>query len=198
MSSTDQNTSNTLFTSSPFDGIKGQRWHQFVQAFKAGADAEFCHEDDDSIWEACIDIDTGGNGTGATPMPTAAAALEKAERKRKKRQARAYKLIYKHIEDERIKELLDALPRDNRRGAEAWALVVSQCKPDEDDLSHMTIRSEWTAATIEKDIGYSVSTITEWQRLLVGINAKLPPGEKYSENELTLKFLSGIIANSMT
>ena len=38
----------------------------------------------------------------------------------------------------------------------------------------------------------SVSTITEWQRLLVGINAKLPPGEKYSENELTLKFLSGI------
>ena len=192
MSSTDQNSSNTLFTSSPFDGIKGQRWHQFVQAFKAGADAEFCHEDDDSIWEACIDIDTGGNGTGATPMPTAAAALEKAERKRKKRQAKAYKLIYKHIEDERIKELLDALPRDNRRGAEAWALVVSQCKPDEDDLSHMTIRSEWTAATIEKDIGYSVSTITEWQRLLVGINAKLPPGEKYSENELTLKFLSGI------
>ena len=147
MSSTDQNSSNTLFTSSPFDGIKGQRWHQFVQAFKAGADAEFCHEDDDSIWEACIDIDTGGNGTGATPMPTAAAALEKAERKRKKRQAKAYKLIYKHIEDERIKELLDALPRDNRRGAEAWALVVSQCKPDEDDLSHMTIRSEWTAAT---------------------------------------------------
>ena len=35
-----------------------------MQAFKAGADAEFCHEDDDSIWEACIDIDTGGNGTG--------------------------------------------------------------------------------------------------------------------------------------
>ena len=88
MTSTDQNSSNTLFTSSPFDGIKGQRWHQFVQAFKAGADAEFCHEDDDSIWEACIDIDTGGNGTGATPMPTAAAALEKAERKRKKRQRR--------------------------------------------------------------------------------------------------------------
>ena len=87
MTSTDQNSSNALFTSSPFDGIKGQRWHQFVQAFKAGADAEFCHEDDDSIWEACIDIDTGGNGTGATPMPTAAAALEKAERKRKKRQA---------------------------------------------------------------------------------------------------------------
>ena len=31
-----------------------------------------------------------------------------------------------------------------------------------------------------------------WQRLLVGINAKLPPGEKYTENALTLKFLSGI------
>ena len=85
MTSTDQNTSNTLFTSSPFDGVKGQRWHQFEQAFKAGAAAEFAGEDDESMWDACIDIDTGGNGTGATPMPTAAAALEKAERKPEER-----------------------------------------------------------------------------------------------------------------
>ena len=143
MSSTDQNTSNTLFTSSPFDGIKGQRWHQFVQAFKAGAAAEFLGEDDESIWDACTDVDTGGNGVGATAMPTAGAALARAQRMRKKRQAKAYKLVYKHVDDERIKELLDALPMDDRRGAEAWALLVSQCKPDEDDLSNMTIRSEW-------------------------------------------------------
>ena len=44
MSSTDQNTSNTLFTSSPYDGSKGTPWHLFARAFKAGADAEFCHE----------------------------------------------------------------------------------------------------------------------------------------------------------
>ena len=80
MSSTDQNTSNTLFTSSPFDGIKGARWHQFEQAFKAGADAEFLGEDDESIWEACIDVDTGGNGAGAAAMPAAGAALAKAQR----------------------------------------------------------------------------------------------------------------------
>ena len=75
MSSTDQNTSNTLFTSSPFDGIKGQRWHQFVQAFKAGAAAEFLGEDDESIWDACTDVDTGGNGAGATAMPAAGAEV---------------------------------------------------------------------------------------------------------------------------
>ena len=121
MSSTDQNSSNTLFTSSPFDGIKGQRWHQFVQAFKAGAAAEFLGEDDESIWDACTDVDTGGNGVGATAMPTAGAALAKAQRLRKKRQAKAYRLVYKHVDDERIKELLDALPMDDRRGAEAWA-----------------------------------------------------------------------------
>ena len=80
MSSTDENKSNTLFTSSPFDGVKGQRWHQFEQAFKAGAAAEFAGEDDESMWDACIDIDTGGNGTGATPMPAAGAALAKAQR----------------------------------------------------------------------------------------------------------------------
>ena len=39
-------------------------WHQFVQAFKAGAAAEFVGEDDESIWDACTDVDTGGNGTG--------------------------------------------------------------------------------------------------------------------------------------
>ena len=89
-----ENTSNTLFTSSPFDGIKGQRWHQFVQAFKAGAAAEFLGEDDESIWDACTDVDTGGNGGGATPMPSAGAALAKAQRMRKKRQAKAYKLVY--------------------------------------------------------------------------------------------------------
>ena len=109
MSSTDQTTSNTLFTSSPFDGIKGQRWHQFVQAFKAGAAAEFLGEDDESIWDACTDVDTGGNGVGATPMPTAGAALAKAQRLRKKRQAKAYKFVYRHVDDERIKELLNAL-----------------------------------------------------------------------------------------
>ena len=103
MSSTDQNTSNTLFTSSPFDGIKGARWHQFEQAFKAGADAEFLGEDDESIWEACTDVDTGGNGAGATAMPAAGAALAKAQRLRKKRQAKAYKFVYRHVDDERIK-----------------------------------------------------------------------------------------------
>ena len=121
MSSTDQNTSNTLFTSSPFDGIKGAQWHQFEQAFKAGADAEFLGEDDESIWEACTDVDTGGNGAGATAMPAAGAALAKAQRLRKKRQAKAYKFVYRHVDDERIKELLNALPMDDRRGAEAWA-----------------------------------------------------------------------------
>ena len=181
MGSTDDSKSFTLFTSSPFDGVKGLRWHLFAQAFKAGAAADFIGEDDESMWEACTDVDTGGNAVGATAMPTAAAALAKAIRMRKKRQAKAYKFVYKHVDDERIKELLDALPMDDRRGAEAWALLESQCKPDQDDLAHMTIRGEWTSATIEKDVGYSVNTITEWQRLLVGINAKLPPGEKYSE-----------------
>ena len=82
---------------------KGQRWHQFAQAFKAGAAAEFLGEDDESIWDACTDVDTGGNGVGATAMPTAGAALAKAQRMRKKRQAKAYKLVYKHVDDERIK-----------------------------------------------------------------------------------------------
>ena len=97
---------------------------------------------------------------------------------RKKRQAKACRLVYKHVDDERIKELLDALPMDDRRGAEAWALLRSQCKPDQDDFSTMTIRSEWHNATIEKDVGYSINTITEWQRLLVGDNLPVSIGAR--------------------
>ena len=117
MSSTDEYKSNALFTSSPYDGSKGTPWHLFARAFKAGAAAEFCHEDDDSISQfgkpALTDQDTGGNGGSAPPMPTAAAALEKAERKRKKRQARAYKLVNKHIDDERPSS--DMPPGNNKK-----------------------------------------------------------------------------------
>ena len=38
---------------------------------------------------------------GATPKPAAGAALAKAQRLRKKRQAKAYKFVYRHVDDER-------------------------------------------------------------------------------------------------
>ena len=70
MASTDDSKSFTLFTSSPFDGVKGmvkgQRWHQFAQAFKLLN--LLVKKDDESMWDACTDVDTGGNGPGATPM----------------------------------------------------------------------------------------------------------------------------------
>ena len=126
-----------------------------------GASAFFLNEDDWSLWQACNDTDQGGQAQGADPLPAQGQnGHANAVRRRKKRQAKAFERVYAHVEDERIKELLDALPMDDRRRAEAWALLISQCKPDEDDLANMTIRSEWQNATIEKDIGYSVNTIT--------------------------------------
>ena len=57
--------------------VTGPR-HQFAQAFKAGAAADFVGEDNESMWDACTDVDTGGNGPGAIPMPDGGAPLSEA------------------------------------------------------------------------------------------------------------------------
>ena len=85
----------------------------------------FNNEDDYSIWEACEDMDQGGLrtslGQGADPMSGAQQnGHTNAVRRRKKRQNKAFERVYAHVDDERIKEMLDALPPSDRRGAEAW------------------------------------------------------------------------------
>ena len=107
----------------------------------------FLHEDDWSIWQACIDSDQGGQAQGADALPGPnQSGHANAVRRRKRRQKTAFKIVYKHIDNERIKEMLDALPDDDRRGAEAWKLVLNQCDLGASDLQMEEIRREFESA----------------------------------------------------
>ena len=145
---------------------------KFKRDFKTGSEALFLQDDDHSIWSACTDLDQGGSAAGAEAMPGATAAgYTNAVRRRKKRQAKAFWAVYAHVSDERLREMLDALPSDGSRGAAAWALLIRECDQGTSDLEIMLIRGDFTNATIEMNVGFSEDTIIKFSRLLNSINA---------------------------
>ena len=157
---TDDSGRNRLFTIAPWDGSKTQGFRKFLRDFKTGANALFLSEDDYSIWQACLDMDQGGNHVNADQLPGPnQAGYANAVRKRKKRQAKAFEKVYMHQDDERIKEMLDAIPMDDdRRGAKAHALIMTECGTGDTDLDILDTRQDFENSNIEKDIGYSDET----------------------------------------
>ena len=112
---------NRLFCDA-WNGTRSPAFLKFKRDFRAGAAAMFLHEDDYSVWQACCDADQGGNDPSADALPAQGqAGYLNCVRRRKKRQAKAFSIVYSHTSDERLKEMMDALPTDDRRGAEAWA-----------------------------------------------------------------------------
>ena len=55
----------------PWNGSRTLGFLKFKRDFAAGMGAHFLHEDEYSLWQACIDTDQGGNAQGADPMPGA-------------------------------------------------------------------------------------------------------------------------------
>ena len=89
--------------------------------------------------------------------------------------------------------MLSDLPSDDRRGANAWALLLRECDQGTTDLEIIDLQAEFTTASIEQDIGYNEDTIIKYSRLLNSINARLPAASKYDNNALCVKILSNII-----
>ena len=88
-----------------WNGSRAPGFRKFVRDFKTGADAYFLNEDDHSIWQACIDTDQGGQDPSAEPMPGPnQAGYTNAVRRRKRRQNTAFKAVYIHIDNERLRE----------------------------------------------------------------------------------------------
>ena len=95
----------------PHDGARSPNFLAFKRNFKTGSSAHFLSEDDYSIWQACQDSDQGGNAAGADPLPgPQQAGYANAVRRRKKRQAQAFERVYAHTDDERLREMMDAIP----------------------------------------------------------------------------------------
>ena len=101
-----QNSTDRLFTIA-WNGSRSPQFKKFARDLSTGADAQFLHEDDHSIWQAMTDVDQGGQGVGAEAMPTQMqAGFTNATRRRKKRQNKAYAVVYNHIDNDRLKELM--------------------------------------------------------------------------------------------
>ena len=174
MTSHDNSDRNRLFADA-WNGSRTPAFLKFKRDFAAGMGATFLHEDDYSLWQACSDTDQGGQGAGADPLPAGGQnGHVNAVRRRRRRQAKAFERVYAHMDDERIKEMLSALPDDDRRGVSAWQLVLAECDLGTTDLHIEDIRREFESCTIELHIGYSEESITNFSRLLNSVNTRLP------------------------
>ena len=128
MSRQDDDAKYKLFTEAKWDGSRTPAFRKFKRDLHVGADAMFLTDDDYSILSAWLDNDQGGLGPNADALPAQGQnGFANAVRRRRKRQARAFEILYRHIEDDRLKELLAALPRDDRRGVNAYNLLVTEC-----------------------------------------------------------------------
>ena len=154
----------------PWRGARTPEFRKFKRDFKASADAMFLTEDDYSVWQAMADTDQGGQAQGADALPGPNQAGHANAVRRRSGQKTAFKIVYKHIDNERIKEMLDALPDDDRRGAEAWKLVLNQCDLGASDLQMEEIQFE--SASISADVGHQEETMTIFARVLNSINSR--------------------------
>ena len=75
--------------------------------------AEFLKDDDFCLWEAMTGYDQGG--VHGRPLP-GGTALRPTQVKLVKRQAAAFAAIYMHIDDERLRDMLDAIDDPNQAG----------------------------------------------------------------------------------
>ena len=88
--SDDANGPNNKLFADKWNGSRTPGFLKFKRDFETGADALFLTDDDYSIWQACIDMDQGGQGAGADALPGGGAGHAAAVRKRKKRQTKAH------------------------------------------------------------------------------------------------------------
>ena len=177
-----------------WNGSRTPAFRKFKRDFQAGTSAMFLQDDDHSVWHALTDVDQGGQGANAEPLPGVnQAGHANAVRRRRKRQAKGYQIVYVHIDNERIKEMLSALPLDDRRGTSAWSLVLRQCDQGTSDLQIEEIKLDFANLSVEKDIGYSEETMTQFSQMIDSINSRFPIAKKKDDSELTIKFLSNII-----
>jgi len=134
-----------------WSGARSPAFRKFIRDFSTGASATFLSEDDWSLWQAMTDLDQGGQGPNADAMPGPnQAGHANAVRRRRRRQAKAYECVYRHIEDDRLKEMLHALPNNDRRGAAAWALLKAQCDQGANDLVTLDIKKDYQNLSVHR------------------------------------------------
>ena len=80
------------------------------------------------MWQAVYGTDQGGDQPNAPALPAQGQNGHlQAVRRRAKRQKKAYELVFNHIDNERLKDMLDDLPDNGDKGRAAWLLILAEC-----------------------------------------------------------------------
>ena len=118
---------------------------------------------------------------------------------RKVRRRESYSMLMRHLSDPSLSDVIrteagpNAVnPADRLNGRTAWQVLERECGDPTSTLNINVLILEWHSLSIAKDVGLSQSTMTDFDRLLVSKNSKLPVANRFSSDELTEKFLSGI------
>ena len=173
--------------SRPYWGKRGVDFENFVRDFGAALAGK--GDDDASLEETMYGLDPGGNTAAAPPAIAGMAAA----RRRTKRLRELYSILYRHVPEPRLREMMHANAANDGRAA--FELLEANCRQVIDDLELLQMDADWTAASILNTVGFSMDSITLFSRHLNGLNALRPFGNRKTEDELTTKFLACIDTN---
>ena len=165
----------------PYFGKRGLAFESFVRDLSAALAEE--GDEDSSLEETMFGTDTGGDAAGAPAGGTAA-----QQRRRTARLRKLYAILYRHVPEPRLREMLYANARNDGRAA--YQLLVANCRQAVDDLELLQLDADFDTATILNSVGYSMDSITLFARHLNGMNALRPVGSRKTDDQLTIKFLS--------
>lgn len=160
----------------PFYGERGQEFLLFERDFIAGI-SDFGDE-----YALLTETLFGTDG----PEPVNPAMERRAWNKRRRD---LYGKLYKHVENERIREQFATLGNDGRA---AWLLLERECRIELTDVEILEMEGEWARASILSHVGYHEASITDFLRHLNALNARFPSSKRKNADMVSVKLLSSI------
>ena len=126
----------------------------------------------------------GGAGLGQAGIAMVARSQQAYLTRRRK----LFGFIRRHVEDDAIREDIDAnAPGD---GVAAWAIVITYGTDPQTALFSNVQDDEWSSASIFW-IGIDINSPRNWKALLDRINRERPAADRKSPAQLLRRFLSG-------
>jgi len=194
-------TNNDDFKSKDMPKNSGQRGEPFLQwrrDAKVHLRAEFMYDDTDSLWLAAQGEDTLGDAQGAPGLPAQPAQQTKVRRQYARRQAALLKQLYNAQDDKRLKnaigDIVGGVVNGQGEGRRAWLLVEAECAEAMTDLIMRSIQAKINTANMRSAVGFSESTVTDFNRYQNADIARLPAADQPDENQRVLKLLECIKA----
>ena len=186
-----------------WDGLRGVSWLEYDRNLRVPMSALYGSSTGNySGWQACVGLDAGGDAPGAPLLPAGAGALG-AQTNRNKLQAKTYAKLVSTQDDQRVKNLLLALPPGDIPnptggpgfqgvGRRAYILLqVEGLAPIDDEFINRKLVI-FNTASILSAVGYGLGSITLFNRYLNETVYLLPAANQPTDNQRTVKILECI------